>query len=173
MIDCAVIQDRMPELARGTVAWSEAETAHLARCIDCALEWRVVRAGAALHAGMTIDAERMARTVAERLRTERPERSVIRRIPWRGTVIGLFAAAASVVLILSAPQLQRPQSGSASDTAALAILPELQRLDEGQLERLLQSLGPSAGDATPGVLPHLEDLTDSELEQLLNSQGGG
>lgn len=173
MIDCTTMRDRMPDAARGAVSWTEAEAAHLMSCADCALEWRIVRAGIGLYAGTVVATDRIAEAVTTRLRGAPPERSVIRRLPWRGGVIGLLAAAASVVLILSAPRLQRPRSGSANDTAtALAILPELQALDEGQLERVLQSLGPTAADATPGVLPHLEDLTDSELELLLHSQGG-
>jgi hypothetical protein len=52
------------------------------------------------------------------------------------------------------------------------MLPELQGLDETQLQSVLQSFGPTAGDATPGVVPHLEDLTDAELEELLRSEGG-
>lgn len=173
MIDCAAMRDRMPEAARGTVSWTGAEVAHLATCADCALEWRIVRAGAQLHAGTAVAADRVAAAVMARLRAAPPERSVIRRLPWRGSVIGLLAAAASVVLILSAPRLQRPRAGNASDTAtALAILPELQALDDGQLRSVLQSLGSTAADATPGVVPHLEDLTDSELQLLLHSQGG-
>ena len=170
MIDCAAMRDRMPEAARGTVSWTGAEVAHLATCADCALEWRIVRAGAQLHAGTAVAADRVAAAVMARLRATPAERSVIRRLPWRGSVIGLLAAAASVVLILSAPRLQRPR---ASDTATpLAILPELQALDDGQLRSVLQSLGSTAADATPGVVPHLEDLTDSELQLLLHSQGG-
>jgi len=173
MIECAAMQDRMPGAVRGEVAWTEAEAAHLATCADCALEWRIVQAGAGLRAGMVVAVDRIADHVSARLREAPPQHSAIRRLPWRGSIIGLLAAAASVVLILSAPRLERPRPGSASDTATvLALLPELQALDERQLETILQSLGPAAGDATPGVLPHLEDLTDGELEQLLHSEGG-
>jgi hypothetical protein len=172
MIDCAAMQDRMPEVARKAASWTDAEAAHLASCHDCALEWRVVRAGVGLHADAVVAVDRIAEGVMTRLREEPSESIRIRQLPWRGSVIGLLAAAASMVLILSAPRLQRPQSGSASDTAsALAILPELQGLDDSELESVLRSLGPTAGDATPGLVPHLEDLTDGELEQLLRSGG--
>jgi hypothetical protein len=173
MIDCAAMRDRMPDAARGAVSWTEAEVAHLASCADCALEGHIVGAGIALEAGTVVAADRIAATVMARLRAVPTARSVIRCLPWRGGVIGLLAAAASVALIVSAPRLQRPLSGSAGETAmALAVLPELQALDESQLESVLQSLGPTAADATPGLLPHLEDLTDSELERLLHEQRG-
>lgn len=173
MTDCTTVRDRMPQVAGAADSWSSAELAHLASCAECAHEWRIVQAGASLHAGVHVDVERVTQAVMARLRETPGEPGVLARIPWRGSIIGLLAAAASVAVILSAPRLERPAASGASDTMALAVLPELQGLDEIELESLLQSLGPSAADATPGVLPHLEDLTDSELEQLLRSQGGG
>ena len=172
MIDCATMRDRIPDAARGVVSWTDGEADHLATCAGCALEWRIVRTGVSLGAGSVVDVERITAALLERMRAAPPESGAIRRLPWRGTASGLLAAAASIVLILSAPRLQRPRSGTGSDSAALAMLPELQGLDDGQLESILRLLGPAAGDATPGVLPHLEDLTDSELEQLLHTQGG-
>jgi hypothetical protein len=131
-----------------------------------------VRTGAGLQANRVIATDRIAELVTVGLRQPVSVSRPVRRLPWLGTVVGLLAAAASVVLILAAPRPQRPEPRAAGDTAALALLPELQALDERQLESILQSLGPTAADATPGVLPHLEDLTDSELEQLLRAEEG-
>lgn len=172
MIECEAMRERMPGMASGTVEWTDADAAHLAACTDCALEWRVLKATAALPARPVLDVERIAAEVTRRLREAPAEPVVVRRLPWRGAVIGLLAAAASVALILSAPQLKRQSPDGVGGATALAILPELQGLDDSELELLLQSLGPTASDAAPGLVPHLEDLTDRELEQLLHSKGG-
>jgi hypothetical protein len=172
MIDCAAMQDRMPDVALVAVAWTDAEAAHLATCADCALEWRIVRAGAGLHADTVVSADRIADAVLTRLRATPPEPRAIRRIPWRGTVVGVIAAAASVILVLGAPRLRAPGASGMSDSATLAVLPELQGLDDGQLETVLKGLDAGPIDAVvPGQMPHLEDLTDAQLEQLLRTMG--
>jgi hypothetical protein len=172
MTDCTAMQDRMPDVAFGAVAWTDTEAAHLATCVDCALEWRIVRAGAGLHAETVVSADRVASAVMTRLREAPPEPRAIRRIPWRGTVVGLIAAAASVILVLGAPRLRAPGANSMSDSATLAVMPELQGLDDGQLETVLKGLDPGPIDAVvPGQMPHLEDLTDAQLEQLLLAMG--
>jgi hypothetical protein len=173
MIECAEMQDRMPGVARGATSWTDAETAHLAACDQCTLEWRIVSAGARLHDRTVVSGDRVAEVVMSRLRDEPAEARPIRRISWRGGVIGVLAAAASVVLILSAPRLRVPRSGGSDDTAtAVAILPELQGLSNTELESVLQSLGSPAADAAPADVPHLEDLSDAQLEQLLHAMGG-
>ena len=93
MIDCMTLRDRMPDVAHGVARWSDAEAAHIASCEDCGREWRLVLAGAALQKHVIVSADRVAETVLGRLRSEPVP---IRRIPWRGSVIGLLAAAASV-----------------------------------------------------------------------------
>ena len=170
MIDCAAMQDRMPDVALGAGAWTDAEAGHLLTCADCALEWRIVRAGAGLHADTIVPADRIATLVMTRLREAPPEPRAIRRIPWRGTLVGLIAAAASVILVLGAPRLRTSGSTGISDSATLAVLPELQGLDDGQLETVLKGLDSGPIDAVvPGQMPHLEDLTDAQLEQLLHT----
>ena len=172
MTGCDAMRERMPEVVHGRAEWAGSEAAHLASCADCELEWRIVRAGADLAADTAIRAEPLAELVAQRLRESGSSGSVISRLPWRGGLIGLLAAAASVVLFVGIARHDRRRLPAAGDSVAAVILPELQGLDAGQLESVLRSMGPTAGDATPGVLPHLEDLTDSELEQLLHSEGG-
>lgn len=173
MIDCEAMRDRMPDVAHARARWTDPEASHLDACADCALEWRIVRAGIALEAGTAVVTDRVARSVTDRLRNAGPPPGVVGRIPWRGVVIGLIAAAACVALMFWVPLPDRAGRRPTGDsTIAAAMLPELQGLDEPQLRSVLQSLGPSPADATPGVLPHLGDLTDSELEQLLRSEGG-
>ncbi len=173
MIECDVMQDRMPAVARGEREWTDVEASHLAGCADCALEWRLVLAGASLHAGVTIDADRIAEQVLARLRAEPATVSAIRRIPWRGGAIGLLAAAASLLIVFGAPRLNGPGVGGASDTAFLAIAPDLSGLDDQQLETVLKGIEPGPTEVVaPNDGMHLEDLTDAQLEKLLHSMGG-
>jgi hypothetical protein len=172
MTDCLDLSDRMPAVAHGRLQWSAAEAAHLTECRDCAAEWRIVQAGLQLHAGLTLDSAQTADAVVTRLRAAPHGRGIIHRIPWRSGLVGLVAAAASVAIIFSTPKSATlPPIGVIDSAAAIAILPELQGLNDTQLEAMLHSLGPTAGDAAPGLVPHLEDLTDGELEQLIQTQG--
>jgi hypothetical protein len=168
MTECERMRDRMPDVIHGVDAWSAEDHAHLAACDDCALEWRLVRAGARLGGG-AIAVDRIADRVTARLRTEAAADASVRTLPWRGGLIGLLALAASIMVVLALPRRDAVSAGSSD---GLVVLPELQALDERQLESVLQSLGPAASDATPGSVAHLEDLTDGELEQLLHSEGG-
>jgi hypothetical protein len=165
----------MPEVAHGDGAWDAAELAHLSSCASCAAEWQLVSAGVALGAGLRIDSAAIADQVVERLRRERDVDRPVRRIPWRAGAIGLIVAAAAAIVMVTISRT--PDHASTSVTAPadapVAILPELQNLDEQQLEAVQQSLGPSASDATPGLTPHLGDLTEGELEDLLRSEGEG
>ncbi len=173
MTGCEAMRDRMPDVAHGTATWTEAEAAHLASCADCQLESRIVDAGMRLDAGVVVAPEGVFRTLIERLGVSAAESRAVRALPWRGGLVGLLAAAAAVVLVLGVFRRDREPLHVVGDTAAaVAMLPELQGLDETQLQSVLQSFGPTAGDATPGVVPHLEDLTDAELEELLRSEGG-
>ncbi len=98
MTECEAMRERMPDVAHRVDAWTDAEAAHLTACGDCALEWRLVQVGAQLGSDASVDVERIAERVTARLLAEPAESTVIRRLPWRGGVIGLLAAAASVVL---------------------------------------------------------------------------
>ena len=70
-----------------------------------------------LHADTVVSADRIADAVLARLRETPPEPRAISRIPWRGTVVGLIAAAASVILVLGAPRLRAPGASGMSDSA--------------------------------------------------------
>ena len=172
MIACDAMRDRMPDVANGTGAWSEAEAAHLATCTECAQERRVVKAGVALHRDHLVATDRIAQTVVSRLRTETVAAREIRRLPWRGTVIGLLAAAASVLIVVYAPRSGASRGMERADTAIAALLPDLQRLDDSQLATVLRSIEPAAADIPPIEAPHLDDLTNVQLERLLHAMGG-
>ena len=90
MTDCEAIQERMPRVARGLDAWSPAEAQHLVGCAECAAEWRLVQAGASLHATTAIDMNLITDRVTARLRTEPVAAAPIRRLPWRGGLIGVL-----------------------------------------------------------------------------------
>lgn len=172
MSECDAIQDRMPAVALGISAWNNVEARHVASCAECVQEWRLVQVGSALQSRTVIDADRAVINVLARLRAGPEAAQPIHRIPWRGGLIGLLAAAASVALVIWAPRRVADGADGVAGTAIeLAVLPELQRLNDSELEVVLQSLGPTTADAAPGAVPHLEDLTDRELEQLLSSQG--
>jgi hypothetical protein len=92
----------------------------------------VVRTGIALGADLVVDGEAAASAVLERLRTADASAG-IRSIPWRGAVAAALAIAASVVLTISLrPTGHRPALPMA-DSAVVALLRELQSLDESQL----------------------------------------
>ena len=172
MTHCELLRDRMPDILRGDGQWDAEESAHLRTCADCAAEWRLVRAGAGLGGSVSIDTERVARSVVARLREE-PSQAVIARIPWRGAALGLTAIAAALLLVVGYHRTRDGQATPTGDTVAMAILPELQVLDTVQLKAVKQSLEPAAVEPAGTLVPHLDQLTDDELEELLRSEAGG
>lgn len=174
MIDCSALRDRMPEVAHGADAWTDAETAHLADCAGCLVEWRLVQQGRDLYADLHVDHGRVTAALLREVASD-PEVAVIARLPWRAGAIGLLTAvAASILLLVYLPQRRiGTELALVADTATLGVLPELQGLNESELQSMLRSITPApAGEITAGVVPNLDDLTDAELEQLLRSEGG-
>ena len=99
MSTCAELSERMPEVALGRSAWTEAERTHLAACGECRAEWSVVRAGSRLGADLpTLDAGASAARVLLRLRHEQSRERARRRVGvW--AVAGLAAAAAVALAV--------------------------------------------------------------------------
>lgn len=172
MNDCEVLRDRMPEVAHGGDPWTAEEAAHLAACAPCVAEWRIVEEGAALHADLPVSVDAIGERVVRQLRAQRARPTVIGRIGWRTALIGLTAIAATVVVLLHPTAVRPPIADIAMDTAALGVLPELQGLDQSELQAVLQTLPSGSVDAVTTGVPRLDDLTDTELEQLLRSEGG-
>lgn len=173
MIDCAGIQDQMPERARQQTSWTEAERAHLASCEACAFEWRLVRAGAALQQDLPVDTAAISQQLRARILAT-PAAAPMARLPWRGVRIGmgLLAAAASIVLLIGVRNHQPSAVETSTATATMAVLPELEPLTESQLELVLSALDVADVTVSPMRIPRLGDLTETELEQVLRDLEG-
>jgi hypothetical protein len=164
---CHHLSDRMPEVARQTSRWTADEAEHLLACEDCRAEWRLVGAAVAMGHGAAsrIDANQVAERVISRLR-ESPVVAAPGR-PWVRRAILPAAAAAALV---SAVWFGWPASAVPDEPPALfAVLPELDDLDEIELESMVEVFtGTEADPLRPlDAAESLGDLSDSELESLL------
>jgi anti-sigma factor RsiW len=172
MTDCESIQDRVPLVANGEAEWSEAEAAHLASCRECAAEWRLIQTARRLGdtAATRIDPAQVGRAVLARLAAER-RRSRWKRSGW----LAVLAAAAAVTLVVRLSS-HGPGAGSESmppsATAFHVPIAELERLDAGQLESVLEGLDEPLGSQAAPDAPHLGDLDDHQLERVLRSLEG-
>ena len=168
MIDCARLGDRMVEVAHGAGAWEPAELAHLHSCRDCADEWRLIQAGAGLAHQTVIDTERIIVRLHERSRERapqpRPSSRPVRRV-------AMVAMAASIALLFLVPTVRRTTSAPIS-VPVVAVLPELERLNEHQLEAVLTEFDGSDEVLSPMRLPRMGDLTVQQLELVLHELGG-
>ena len=174
MSNCAELCERMPAVAGGRDAWSGSELQHLASCGDCAAEWRVVQMGVVLAGDVAVNADRIAAAVISGLRQPAAAEATVLRFRWRGPLVGIMAAAAAVALLIWAPRRgHAPGSDDGDSAAALAMLPELGGLSNGELAAVLQTIDAAPVDAgASSDAPHLDDLTDAQLERLLQSMGG-
>lgn len=168
MTICDTLRERMPDVALGRASWTEAERLHLAGCADCAREWRVVAAGSVLGQQTVVDVSAISERLLARLRDEAAAPAV-RRLPWRGAGIGigLLAAAASVAILIGGPAIRFTAGTQKANVTSVALLPELERLTESQLESVLSELDLPDVSVSPMRLPRLGDLTETQLEQLL------
>lgn len=172
MNGCARLSDRMPDVVHGRSRWTPDEAAHLAGCADCRRELALVQATVAMgrKAPRLRDPAGLAATVERRLAGAR-----MRRRDGTRRIAGLAAAAALMIMVWGRwPERPAPTAaGSAGSPAqALVPLPELELLDPGELDSLLQRMEmPSAGSSTLDA-PGLGDLEDTELEQVLATWEG-
>lgn len=175
MTACTKLSDRMPEVAAGTATWRTAEAEHLLGCAGCAAEWRVVAAAAGhgrrLAAG--VDADRIAAAALARLR-EAPRAQAEPATRWgriRRIALPLAAAATLALAVwLGGPSSESP----AAPAIQVAVLPELDDLEETELESLFEEF---ADLEDPTIRPleapqTLDDLSDTELENLLRMMEG-
>ena len=155
--------DRFAAVSRGESRWTGAEAAHLDRCPECRLEWRLVsvarRLGHPESAG--IDPERMAGAVIERLAREpatpaQPARRWGRRAGWV-LVAGAAALLALAVLL--------PGGEPASPT--ITVLHELDDLTPAELEAVLETIPPTADEAMHVEAAPLGELSVPDLERML------
>lgn len=176
-IECGTLTDRMPDVASGQAQWSEAESAHLAGCESCALEWRIVSAARLLggSAARQIDATALTGKVIAGVRAAE-QRSRWTRAGWMS---GL-AAAAVLLLVLrinlppSRPAAEPPDTSTVAVTPVTGALPmaELDALDEEQLQAVLEHLEAAAGSLDGNVAPRMSELDDQQLERVLRSLEG-
>ncbi|MEP6589629.1 MAG: hypothetical protein ABJC19_00465 [Gemmatimonadota bacterium] len=168
MIDCAGLSDRMVAVAHGVSVWEPGEQAHLHACRDCADEWRLVQAGGGLAHDTVIDTERILVRLHERLRTPVPQLRPASR-PLRQ--VAMVAMAASIALLFLVPTVRRA-TNVAVVVPAVVVLPELERLNEHQLEAVLTELDGGNDVLSPMRLPRMGDLTVQQLELVLHELGG-
>ncbi|MEO8636541.1 MAG: hypothetical protein ABI587_14795 [Gemmatimonadales bacterium] len=173
MIDCEMLVDKMPLVAPGAAAWTPEETSHLIACAECAASWRLVQAAPRLGASAAarIDPAR----IAERLREQLAEDGRARWWRRAGWLTGLAAAAALSLVVWEGRQREpsaTPTIVSASSAEFTVPLAELEGLDTGQLESVLEALEAPLGEAGGGPIPSFGDLDDSQLERVLRSLEG-
>ncbi|HJU68078.1 MAG TPA: zf-HC2 domain-containing protein [Gemmatimonadaceae bacterium] len=183
MSDCTNLEmrDLLPDLARGALTGPSrmALDAHLATCADCRAELEVVRkAHAALSATPSVDASRIAATVARSTALRREATASVaqarRRRSW-GTATPArraWLAAASVAAIAAGVLLA---SNLERDASSPDIAPVVARVDEP--EAPTPATPEPIRAATPRPASEVElvmgggvsDLADADLESLLRA----
>lgn len=171
MTECERLSDRMPEVAMQRAGWTAVEAAHLAGCDDCRAEWELVLGARRLEArAPAVDVEAIAAGVHRRLAAERMAH---RRLRWLWVGAPLAAAAAIAIAVFTgggSGSLPGPQV--ATESEALVPLPELEGLETGQLDTLLQVIdGPFTGASTLESSTLSEDV-DAELERVFATWEG-
>lgn len=169
MIGCEGMLDRIPDVAAGRSAWTEEERRHLETCPDCPAAWDLLLAARRLgeSAAAQIDPAVVAASVLRRLAVAR-RADRVRRIAW----VGGLAAAAVLALVIR----RGPGGEPAAPTVAVAlVLPvaELDSLDRGQLQYVLDELDPPVTGGSSVDAPPIGDLDEQQIESVLNSMGGG
>jgi anti-sigma factor RsiW len=169
MTICEQLSERMPAVALGQAAWSDAERAHLAACAECGAEWALVsgtsRLGLDIAAGL--DGHHITERVLGRLRIE-GARARVRRV---GLMLGGLAAAAALTLVVWPA---RRHTGSVGPGVAVEMpLPELDSLGTPELQAVLDSLDTPLGTMVQGVdTGDLDDLNAPELQHVLDGLEG-
>jgi len=164
MTSCEEMLERMPAVALGEAQWTDEEAKHLAGCASCQAEWSLIRSAVAVGSqAPALDLEKTGAAVLNRLRAERRER----RLRRAGLLTGLAAAVALVVWSRVPHHTQR----TVPEAFRIPVA-ELDSLDNGELESVLQDLDAPLGAGTLNSTPGLGDLDDVQLERLLRSLEG-
>jgi hypothetical protein len=179
MMDCAKLSDRMPEVALGRAEWTPEEAAHLATCSDCRQEWKLVSLASALGREVQApDTDAIASTVLRRVATERRRATDWRR--W--SAAGLAAAAAITLAVWYGNSRPGPNSTTpdglpiaaapAAPPKLVIPIPELDQLQEPELDSVLQTISPPLNSGSTLEAPSMSDLNDQELEEVLSTWEG-
>jgi len=152
--------DRFAPVARGESRWTGAEAAHLDRCPECRLEWRLVSAALGLgrpeSAGIALDGaviQRLAREPAQ------PARQWGSRAGW------VLAAGAAAVLALVV--LIPGREPASPPGLTITVLHELDDLTPAELEAVLETIPPAADEALHVEAAPLGELSVPDLERML------
>lgn len=159
------LRDRMPEVARGSAAWTAEEAAHLATCEECRRELTLIRNALLIGAGVeaAFDGSAAARTVTARLARE----PAVARTRYRPFL--LLATAAALALIFARPAAVPVDTPVAAE---VRFLPELDSLTTEELTLVADAFDAPLTD-TPLVdgLPDA-DLDTTQLQRVLRSLEG-
>jgi hypothetical protein len=169
MIDCETMTDRMALVAHARASWSVEEEAHLAACAGCSAEWRIVQEAARLGTGVAerLDSDRMSRVVLAQLAAER------RRRRWtRGLALLATAAAAAIIVWAGRPSRRGADTVASAGSEFHLPLAELEGLDAGQLQAVLEGFEAPLGGGSSPEGSGLGELKDYELERVLRSLEG-
>ena len=164
------LTDRMPDVRHARDAWTAGDHQHLAACVECAAEWRVVSIVRNADALTAADADVIAESVLDRLRTSNDVIPLRRHSTWRRALVGLAAAASIAVAFLAWPEASTEEQAFVPSREA-TMLPELDELLDAELEVVLATVQDEAVDPF-GTVPTFSELTDDELEQLLEEVEG-
>ena len=159
------LQDRMPEVLRGTDRWTAEEADHLAGCAECQGAWRVVQGADSLgrEVEARYDGAATAARVVARLRSAPAEHRPLR---WRPLV--LLAAAAAVALVVARPSA--PNAGSVASGAR--FLPELDSLTVEELTLVADAVDAPVTETTLIEDEPSVDLDTTQLGRVLRSLEG-
>ena len=162
-----MLQDRMPEVARGSATWDAADLAHLASCADCGAEWELVRTaiGVGAHIEREFDAVATAQVVTGRLRSHR---SIHRRPAVR--VLAGLAAAAAIAFVHLGPGPEQVQT--AVPVAEGRLFPELDSLSTEELTVIEDGLDTPLAETPLGDPQTFEDLDSTQLTRVLRALEG-
>jgi hypothetical protein len=165
MTSCEEMLERMPAVALGEGQWTDEEAAHLAGCASCQAEWSLIRSAVAVGSqAPALDLEKTGAAVL-RVFTPRDERGACaERAADRARGRG------GVALVVWS---RVPHHTQRTVPEAFRIpVAELDSLDNGELESVLQDLDAPLGAGTLNSTPGLGDLDDVQLERLLRSLEG-
>lgn len=167
---CEGLRDRMPDVAAGRAVWAEADSQHLSTCAECGAEWRLIQASRRLGEERVrqLDLPRMAGAVRAGVARERRRARYLRG----GWFAGLAAAAAVVLLLWYRPPEPGQQVASGAGQRFTLPLAELEGLDAGQLNQVLDGLEVPLEQGGGGDVPTFTELDDQQLERVLRSLEG-
>jgi hypothetical protein len=159
----------MPAVASGRREWTVEERGHLASCSDCASEWKLVQAASALGRDVTVNAATLTPLVLERVRTAKVQEQRSRWVRRTAIVTSLGMAAMLLLVMLPGRRKVTPSGLVVAAAPAELRLAELDDAAPAELEMVLVELDETAATASSLDGPDLEGLDESQVERALRS----